>query len=169
MFLSGKIDFRPTYKYLVGQDIYEKHMELKRAIENQDFPLIQEHNNPNAKIKLPSWTDRILWKSTNTKVNLVQYSCINTMTISDHKPVYALFDVDVKKIDEKKFNNIYNKLLKDLLIETDKKTNDEMPRIAIDKYEHKFENCLFYDQKSVHFNIRNEGKELNTSNVNDAI
>lgn len=137
----------------MGQDIYEKHFEQKKAIENQDFPQIQEHDNQNAKIKLPSWTDRILWKSANTRVNQVLYSSLNTITISDHKPVYALFDVDVKRIDEKKYNKIYDKLLK----ETDRKVNEEMPRIAIDKFEHTFEQCLFYDQKSTHFTIRNEG------------
>lgn len=158
-FNEGKINFRPTYKYIVKQDIYEKQLAQKAAIQNNDINQINDHGNDNFKVKLPSWTDRILWKAINTKVNLVQYSCINTITISDHKPVYALFDIDVKKINEKAFNKIYDSLLKD----SDRKLNDEMPRISIEKYDYKFQECRFYDQKSLQLIVKNDG--LTRSNV----
>lgn len=150
---KGKISFRPTYKYVVGEDIHEMHLVYKAAIENNDPVQQANHNNGGVKLKLPSWTDRVLWKEINSKVELVQYSCINTITISDHKPVYALFDIEVKQIDDEKYNVIYNNLLKD----SDKKINDEMPRISVDQYFCKFLNCKFYDQNSQYLTITNEG------------
>lgn len=135
------------------QDIYEKQLVQKAAIKNNDLNQQNDHNNSAVKVKLPSWTDRILWKALNCRVKLVQYSCINTITISDHKPVYALFDMDVKKIDEKKFNKIYDSLLKD----SDRKVNDEMPRISVENFEYRFEDCMYYDQKSLQLSVKNEG------------
>ncbi len=125
----------------------------KAAKDNGDLVQQANHNSNVAKIKLPSWTDRILWRAVNTNIKLIQYSCINTITISDHKPVYALFDIEVKNIDEKKFNKIYDSLLKD----SDKKINDQMPRISIDQYFLKFLNCKFYDQNSEYLVVTNEG------------
>lgn len=156
---EGKINFRPTYKYVVKEDIYEKQIAQRTAIQNNDLQQLSDNESSTAKMKLPSWTDRILWKASNIKINLVQYSCINTITISDHKPVYALFDVEVKKIDEKKFNKIYDALLKD----SDRRLNEEMPRISIEKFDYKFADCSFYDQKAIQINVKNDG--LTRSNV----
>ena len=116
---------------------------MKTASQNNDLNQLNDNESSTVKVKLPSWTDRILFKSLNAKINLIQYSCINTITISDHKPVYALFDVEIKKIDENKYNKIYDNLLK----EADKRSNEEMPHISIDKYEFDFDDCMFYDQK----------------------
>jgi hypothetical protein len=132
---------------------------MKAASQVNDVNQLNNNDNSNVKVKLPSWTDRILWKSMNSKVNQIQYSCINTITISDHKPVYALFDVEIKKIDDKKYNKIYERLLK----ETDKRYNEEMPRISIDKFEFNFGDCLFYDQKSCYLIVKNDG--LTRTNV----
>lgn len=147
---EGRINFRPTYKFLIKQDIYEKQAQIKASNQSNS----NENDISNLKIKLPSWTDRVLWKALNAKVNLIQYSSINTITISDHKPVYALFDMDIKKLDEEKFNKLYDKLLK----ETDKQYNEEMPHISIESFEFNFENCMFYDQKVFHLSVTNDGK-----------
>jgi inositol polyphosphate 5-phosphatase INPP5B/F len=75
---EGVIDFRPTYKYLVKTDIYEKHAQF-----NADQATLETDETTIKKVKLPSWTDRILWKTTNDniKLTLLKYSCINTITI----------------------------------------------------------------------------------------
>ena len=126
---------------------------MKTASQNNDLNQLNDNESSTVKVKLPSWTDRILYKSLNAKITLIQYSCINTITISDHKPVYALFDVEIKKIDENKYNKIYDNLLK----EADKRSNEEMPHILIDKYEFDFDDCMFYDQKVFAFNVTNKG------------
>lgn len=140
-YLEGEIKFRPSYKYVTKSDLYEKQLTITS--------LDQEDNL--AKVKLPSWTDRVLYKS--QKCSLVQYSCINTITISDHKPVYALFDLEVKKIDQKK----YMKLYEDMLKESDKRMNEMMPHIELEKFEFDFGKCYFYDVKSLEMVVHNKG------------
>lgn len=88
---EGDITFLPTYKYDVGTDIYDT----------------------SEKQRIPSWTDRILFKG--AQVHLLQYSRADLYT-SDHRPgklnrvficssllihfmiVLALFEADVKII-----------------------------------------------------------------------
>lgn len=70
---SGLITFPPTYKFDSGSDLYDT----------------------SKKCRIPSYTDRILYKSTNT-VSLLDYSSITTIRTSDHRPVYAGFKVIVQ-------------------------------------------------------------------------
>ena len=50
--------------------------------------------------RVPSYTDRILFKSKVkqqiSNIKCVQYNSINTINSSDHKPVYAMFEVDLE-------------------------------------------------------------------------
>lgn len=78
---------------------------------------------------------------------------MNTLTISDHKPVYALFSTCFKKIDEAKLKKVVEKIHK----ETDKKMNEQMPHISIDNKEFKFDECTFYDAKALQLSIKNDG------------
>jgi hypothetical protein len=105
------------------------------------------------KTKLPSWTDRVLYK-TSLKCDQLGYSCINTITISDHKPVYSVFELCVKKIDFKKKQQIYDGLLK----ESDRLINENMPRIKFEGVSDiKFGDCMFYDAKVMRLAIKNDG------------
>lgn len=64
--------FRPTYKYDKGTDVYDT----------------------SKKHRIPSWTDRCVYK-TKGKVECLVYSDENTMKTSDHNPVFCVFDVSV--------------------------------------------------------------------------
>ena len=66
---ENAINFLPTYKYIKGYDYYD----LTKRI--------------------PAWTDRILYKKSNN-VKCIKYDKIN-IKISDHRPVYALFEINV--------------------------------------------------------------------------
>ena len=45
---------------------------------------------------MPSWCDRILWRSyPDTEITNTSYGCNTEVTTSDHKPVFASFDVDI--------------------------------------------------------------------------
>ena len=71
-FREGIINFMPTYKFKDNSNEY-------------DFS------------RIPGWTDRILYKSKKFyDIMLCEYSSINNISISDHKPVYAVFKIDCK-------------------------------------------------------------------------
>lgn len=148
-FEEGRIKFRPTYKYLIKSDVYEK----QALLVNSEFNNADNEANSIGKVKLPSWTDRVLWKSFNLKCNLVQYSCINTITISDHKPVYGLFDLELKKIDLKKYMKLYDEAIKKI----DRRINEEMPKISLKDWKFDFGECYYYDVKKLQMVVKNEG------------
>lgn len=68
------INFLPTYKYIIGYNCY------------------------NVSKRIPSWTDRILFKK-NRNIKCLCYNKID-VNYSDHKPVYALFEINLQ--DNKK-------------------------------------------------------------------
>ncbi|GAV03407.1 hypothetical protein RvY_13835 [Ramazzottius varieornatus] len=74
-FKEGKIEFPPTYKFVQGTDTYDMR-------------------NP-AKIRRPSYCDRILWRTRNAskKAQLIEYRSHMEYNISDHKPVTAVFEI----------------------------------------------------------------------------
>ena len=76
-FGEGEIKFPPTFKFDAGTDRYDT----------------------SSKKRVPSWTDRILFKTLPgvKKESLLQreYGCIPAMKASDHRPVYARFQLDM--------------------------------------------------------------------------
>ena len=74
--------FEPTYKYIVGTCNYDTK-----------------------KNRVPSWCDRILFKK-NSELKVIEYNKIDYL-ISDHKPIFGIYKITVKKFDLK---------IKDMLI-----------------------------------------------------
>src|SRR5579859_7057601 len=70
---EGRVTFLPTYKFDVGTDDYDT----------------------SEKNRIPAWTDRILWKSTNIRQTAYDSA---PLLFSDHKPVYATFKCEIKII-----------------------------------------------------------------------
>ncbi|CAF0837615.1 unnamed protein product [Rotaria sordida] len=91
-FTEGPIKFPPTYKYDIGSDEYDT----------------------SEKARTPSYTDRILWRSIfpNIQTKQLYYGHAEVKT-SDHRPVSAMFDIDVEICDEtkmhKNFINIHER------------------------------------------------------------
>ena len=74
---EGIINFMPTYKYVINSNQYDTE-------------------------RIPGWTDRILYKSKKSyDIMLCEYSSIRDISISDHRPVYAIFKIN---FEEKKLN-----------------------------------------------------------------
>lgn len=74
-FEEGPITFMPTYKFDIGT---------------------VDHYDTSEKRRVPSYTDRILWKkNVSYKVNQTLYTMHPEYTVSDHKPVVAMFDIEV--------------------------------------------------------------------------
>lgn len=77
-FKEAEITFPPTYKLIVGSDDY----------------VLEEGGD-----RIPGWTDRILFKSRKLgMLSVKEYSSIMEITYSDHKPVYAIFELDLGEI-----------------------------------------------------------------------
>ncbi|XP_022108792.1 uncharacterized protein LOC110989031 [Acanthaster planci] len=74
-FHEGQIEFLPTYKYDIGGDVYDT----------------------SHKARVPSYTDRILYKSRRSaQVYNVLYNACNSIKVSDHRPVYAMYEVKIR-------------------------------------------------------------------------
>lgn len=77
-FQEDQIKFYPTYKFDKGTSNYDT----------------------SEKQRVPSWTDRVLYRSTiNDKITSLNYNSVMDIFESDHKPVYNTFRSRVKYID----------------------------------------------------------------------
>jgi len=79
-FLEGDITFCPTYKMIVGTHDY----------------VLEEGGD-----RIPGWTDRILFKCKNSNLQIKEYNSIMEIVSSDHKPVYAIFELDLSELRKK--------------------------------------------------------------------
>lgn len=74
-FKEGPINFAPTYKYDLYRNVYFSGEDTRN----------------------PAWTDRILWKNHGEDtITQLEYRR-SEIPLSDHRPVWALFDVIVTK------------------------------------------------------------------------
>ncbi|XP_053564761.1 phosphatidylinositol 3,4,5-trisphosphate 5-phosphatase 2 [Bombina bombina] len=80
-FSEEEIVFPPTYRYEKGsRDTYVWH----------------KHKPTGMRTNVPSWCDRILWKSyPETHIICNSYGCTDDIMTSDHSPVFATFEVGV--------------------------------------------------------------------------
>ncbi|XP_069737743.1 LOW QUALITY PROTEIN: phosphatidylinositol 3,4,5-trisphosphate 5-phosphatase 2 [Phaenicophaeus curvirostris] len=80
-FGEEEITFPPTYRYERGsRDTYVWHKQKPTGVRTN----------------VPSWCDRILWKSyPETHINCNSYGCTDDIVTSDHSPVFASFEVGV--------------------------------------------------------------------------
>ena len=109
----------PSYKYMLGTDSYDYDSKDK----NEDDPNPNPNSNPNAnntnlsgKKRNPSWCDRIFYKK-NTYItkdekkiieSLGYYNCVfdKSFQLSDHRPIFNIFEITVFKDDEEKKKKI---------------------------------------------------------------
>ena len=109
-FEEGELNFRPTYKYQPGTDVYEQR--------------------PDKKLRAPAWCDRILWLAQEpTHVQQLSYGRSETPNISDHKAVYSTMNVTVKDVIPQRRNAVYNQVMKLL----DKFENQTLPMVGLDR------------------------------------
>lgn len=80
-FKEEKIIFPPTYRYERG---------------SRNCYLWQKYKTSGVRVNVPSWCDRILWKSyPDTYIICTAYGCTDDIFTSDHSPVFATFQVGV--------------------------------------------------------------------------
>ncbi|KAL9656618.1 hypothetical protein ABK040_002890 [Willaertia magna] len=132
-FIEGEINFDPTYKFDAGTDTYDT----------------------SEKGRVPSYTDRILWKE-NKKNNITQkfYTMHKEYKMSDHKPVISSFEVGVKKIVEEKYRKCYHDIIKML----DKLENDMLPEVSITGQSINFVNVKYNEPMTQSMVLKNTGQ-----------
>ena len=72
---EGQLLFDPTYKYDQGTKNYDTK-----------------------KLRTPSWTDRVLFSQTMPCLRLQKYGR-SEITISDHRPIFAQFSANIRRVD----------------------------------------------------------------------
>uniref|UniRef100_A0A8C7ZFP1 phosphatidylinositol-3,4,5-trisphosphate 5-phosphatase n=1 Tax=Oryzias sinensis TaxID=183150 RepID=A0A8C7ZFP1_9TELE len=83
-FKEEKITFPPTYRYERG---------------SRGCYLWQKYKTSGVRVNVPSWCDRVLWKSyPETHVVCTAYGCTDDIFTSDHSPVFATFQVGVTSL-----------------------------------------------------------------------
>ncbi|XP_056646014.1 synaptojanin-1 [Diorhabda sublineata] len=101
-FIEGNITFPPTYKYDLFSDDYDT----------------------SEKCRAPAWTDRVLWKRRNltpdingvaqeSPGNLVYYGRAE-LKQSDHRPVIAIVDIEVRNVNEQKRQKVFYEVIADM-------------------------------------------------------
>ncbi|XP_028418102.1 inositol polyphosphate 5-phosphatase OCRL-1-like [Dendronephthya gigantea] len=132
MFKEGWIRFQPTYKYNPGTDNWDSEKD-----------------------RIPAWCDRVLWwTSGNNSVQQMAYTSCHQLKLSDHKPVHALFNVNVKVVDKKREKVVLEEVVREL----DKRENDFLPQVDLSIKEMHFGNIQFLEEKTQTFEIRNVGQ-----------
>uniref|UniRef100_A0A1I7XF41 IPPc domain-containing protein n=1 Tax=Heterorhabditis bacteriophora TaxID=37862 RepID=A0A1I7XF41_HETBA len=103
----GNLPFRPTYKYDVGTSNWDS----------------------SEKARAPAWCDRVLWWTRDRDTHVLQsrYESIEQISISDHKPVRANFQVNLRSIDQNKADYLYDEAIR----EADRRANELLPQISL--------------------------------------
>ncbi|XP_034936356.1 inositol polyphosphate 5-phosphatase OCRL isoform X2 [Chelonus insularis] len=129
-FHEAEITFKPTYKYDPGTDNWDSS-EKGRA---------------------PAWCDRVLWRGDT--ITSVSYRSHPELRISDHKPVSATFDAQIRVIDMIK----YRKTLEEVMKKLDKLENEFLPQVMVDTTELIFDVLKFLEPSSKELIIANTGQ-----------
>ena len=121
-FEEGKLEFKPTYKYQPGTDMYEQR--------------------PDKKLRAPAWCDRILWLAQEPG-HVAQLNYLRSeLNCSDHKPVMSTFLVTVKDVVLAKREGVYREVMQML----DTYENNSLPMVSLDKLNLDF-GLIRYDQR----------------------
>ncbi|KAJ8669739.1 hypothetical protein QAD02_000998 [Eretmocerus hayati] len=129
-FREAEIKFKPTYKYDPGTDNWDSS-EKGRA---------------------PAWCDRVLWKGEH--IISLDYRSHPELRISDHKPVSAIFNSEVRVVDGAKYRKIHEDLMKKL----DKLENEFLPQVTVDTTEIIYETLKFNEPCAKELIIANTGQ-----------
>lgn len=112
------------------------------------------------KRRAPSWTDRVLFKkssidSKKPNVELLSYNNCMEMMSSDHKPVRALFKMNIRRIDDKLQQETRQQLIQQIVDNPDTQPRGQVSSSFID-----FEKVHFMEYKEKNIVLENTGQVL---------
>ncbi|KAF9105739.1 hypothetical protein BGX29_011522 [Mortierella sp. GBA35] len=131
-FEEHSIDFLPTYKFDVGTSTWDS----------------------SEKRRVPSYTDRILWRAKDQAKDSVEphfYKSHMELTLSDHKPVSAFFKLKVKTLLHDKQAEVHQAIVKEL----DRYENECMPDATISSSSVVFDKVRYLEPKKTTITIKN--------------
>ena len=108
---EAPIKFSPTYKYVIGSNEYDKN-----------------------KKRIPSWTDRIMFKKFSETAPLAYNKCL--LSLSDHQPIYGVYRIKTEEINNEKRQKIMNQIIKEKA--QDLKGYDRKKKLSSDEIEENF-------------------------------
>jgi hypothetical protein len=85
---EAPIKFSPTYKYNIGTSEYDTN-----------------------KKRVPSWTDRIMFKKFSETIPLAYNKCL--LSLSDHQPIYGLYRIKTEEINKEIKQKIMKQIIKE--------------------------------------------------------
>lgn len=94
------------------------------------------------------------WEKKDLDPVLIEYRSHPRITVSDHKPVSALFRIPIKIVDSVKSRRVYTELMKRL----DRLENDYLPQVMLDKTDLDFGQIQLLTPLSKSFTIANTGQ-----------
>ena len=116
------------------------------------FPIVGTNDwDSSSKKRCPAWCDRILWKG--VEVSQVSYSMHPNILPSDHKPVSALFNVEIRGVDKKKLDKV-GKEVRGEIAENQHEYNGT-PIVKVSPSIIKFEDLQFHEQMTKTLTITN--------------
>jgi phosphatidylinositol-bisphosphatase len=135
-FHEAPLTFFPTYKYQAGTHSYDRR--------------------PEKKVRSPAWCDRVLWRTSGNSdakhIKLEHYGR-SELSASDHKPVQAVFTLQVKKTIQAKKKAIYQDIMRRL----DSWENTNIPKCALNIQGVEFVDAKYLIPQSKTITIENQG------------
>ncbi|ELP92713.1 synaptojanin, putative [Entamoeba invadens IP1] len=139
-FSEAPITFDPTFKIVIGSGEY---------VDN----------------RIPSWCDRILWKTENRHhVEVVKYTS-HELYQSDHKPVSCVLNADLQEVDKDK-KRIVETYLKRV---AEKYERIKVPKVIVEPNILTVEGVELFKSYTVKTTIRNVGKFTVKYSVKDSV
>ncbi|KAJ1807665.1 hypothetical protein LPJ75_004753, partial [Coemansia sp. RSA 2598] len=131
-FEEADIGFAPTYKYLLGTDEYDAS-------------------------RRPSWCDRVLWwthPGCEDGIRSTEYTAVQSLRTSDHKPVRSRISVGVWKTDVDKRQSAYLEVLREL----DRYENECIPTAVLESTVVDFGDVVFGRMVRRQMKLSNSGQ-----------
>jgi len=133
-FFEGPLNFKPTYKYQPGTDVYDER--------------------PDKKLRAPAWCDRILWRAQDAMYVKQKNYTRSELNVSDHKPVMSTFMITIKDVIESEREKVYRDVNKIL----DQFDNKNLPMVGLDKIHLDFGYVRYGQQLTLPIKVTNTGK-----------
>lgn len=141
-FNEGKLNFPPTFKYCKGTNTY---VYLSKAAGSK---------------RDPAWCDRVLYRG---EVELIAYNACTEVMQSDHKPVYAEFNLNVSVTQAKHCNRTKLQEIMGLIqAEVDTIHQHSLPKLALNQSSIEFQNVRYREKQSARLILSNTGGSILT-------